>query len=128
MWQTLLWIYVVNTVLLIDHEIESAYWKEWDLFGLPGGIQGFVFMHVPVLFALLLGVEELCRRTTAGLIVSTIAAAGGIFAFCIHTYFIRKGKPGFDLAASKVLLWGMLVLSLVQAAMSVFLLSAGGAR
>jgi hypothetical protein len=127
MQRALLWVYIVNTVLLVDHEIESAYWKEWELFGLPGGIQGFVFMHLPILFVLLLGVEELCRRTPAGSILSLIAAAGGLFAFCVHTYFVRKGRPGFNLAASKVLLWGMLVLSIVQAAMSVVLLASGGA-
>jgi hypothetical protein len=125
--QLLLWVYIVNAVLLIDHEIESAYWREWELFGLPGGIQGFVFMHVPILFVLLFGVEELCRGTIPGLIISLIFAAGGLFAFCIHTYFIRRGKPGFNLTASKILLWGMLLVSLIQAAMSVSLLAKGGA-
>jgi hypothetical protein len=28
----LFWLYLVNSVLLINHEIDSAYWKEWDLF------------------------------------------------------------------------------------------------
>jgi hypothetical protein len=32
----LFWLYLVNSVLLINHEIDSAYWKEWDLFnGIP---------------------------------------------------------------------------------------------
>ncbi len=124
--QLLLWIYIVNAVLLIDHEIESSYWREWELFGLPGEIQGFLLMHIPLLFVLLLGVEELCRGTPAGLILSLIFAAGGLFAFCAHTYFIRKGKPGFNLAASKILLWGMLFVSLIQAAISVSLLAKGG--
>ncbi len=124
--QFLLWVYILNAVLLIDHEIESAYWREWELFGLPGGIQGFIFMHIPILFVLLLGVEELCRGTAVGLILSLIFAAGGIFAFCIQIYFVHKGKPGFNLAASKILLWGMLLVSLIQAAMSVSLLLKGG--
>ena len=34
----LFWVYLANAVLLIVHEIGSAYWKEWDLFRLPGGI------------------------------------------------------------------------------------------
>jgi len=33
----LFWIYLTNSVLLINQEIDSAYWKEWKLFGLPGG-------------------------------------------------------------------------------------------
>ena len=27
----LFWLYLVNSVLLINHEIESAYWHEWKL-------------------------------------------------------------------------------------------------
>ena len=41
----LFWIYLANAVLLISHEIDSAYWKEWDLFKLPGGITGFLIIH-----------------------------------------------------------------------------------
>ena len=26
---TLFWLYLVNAVILIVHEIDSAYWKEW---------------------------------------------------------------------------------------------------
>ena len=32
----LVWLYLTNAVLLINHEIDSAYWKEWELFKLPG--------------------------------------------------------------------------------------------
>jgi hypothetical protein len=28
LWQALLWIYILNAVLLIVYEIDSAYWKE----------------------------------------------------------------------------------------------------
>lgn len=37
----LLWLYLTNAVLLINHEIDSAYWKEWDLFRFPGGLRVF---------------------------------------------------------------------------------------
>jgi hypothetical protein len=26
----LFWLYLVNAILLINHEIDSAFWKEWD--------------------------------------------------------------------------------------------------
>jgi hypothetical protein len=28
------WLYLTNAVLLINHEIDSAYWKEWEIFKL----------------------------------------------------------------------------------------------
>ena len=45
----LFWLYLVNAVLLINHEIDSAYWKEWQLFRLPGGIEGFLLLQFPLL-------------------------------------------------------------------------------
>ena len=64
----LLWIYVSNAILLIIHEIDSAYWKEWNLFGiyktekLPNnekkGLTFFLLFHFPMLFAVLFGLIE----------------------------------------------------------------------
>jgi hypothetical protein len=41
----LFWFYFMNAILLIVHEIDSAYWKEWELFKLRGGITGFLIIH-----------------------------------------------------------------------------------
>ena len=49
MLQALFWIYAINALFLILHEIESAYWKEWELFKLGGGITGFVVLHIPII-------------------------------------------------------------------------------
>ena len=65
MWEALFWIYLVNSVLLINHEIDSAYWQEWELLHLPGGITGFLLVHFPVLFANLGGLVLVCRQTVA---------------------------------------------------------------
>lgn len=51
----LLWLYLTNAVLLINHELDSACWKEWELFKLPGGIAGFLPLHFPLLAAILYG-------------------------------------------------------------------------
>jgi hypothetical protein len=42
--------------------------------------------------------------------------------FSLHTYFIRKGRPEFTLPISWFILVGMLVTSLVQGAITVFLM------
>ena len=57
----LLWLYLVNAVLLINHEIDSAYWKEWQLFKLPGDITGFLLIHFPLLILILDG--QFSRRS-----------------------------------------------------------------
>jgi len=48
------------------------------------------------------------------MVVSILLCAGGIFAFSIHTYFIKKGKEEFTLPISKILLYLILVLSIAQ--------------
>jgi hypothetical protein len=91
---TLFWRYRVNAVLSIDHEIDSAFWKEWQLFRLPGGLGGFLRLHLPLLLGVLYGLAALARRSPAGLWFSLLLRVGGLFAFGIHTYFLEKGPGG----------------------------------
>jgi len=122
MWETLFWIYLANAVFLIIHEIDSAYWKEWELFRLPGGITGFLLLHFPVVFLVLYGLVLVYEQTVAGLILSLALSTGGLFAFSIHTYFMRKGRHEFAIPISQFILVATLVVSLAQAAVSVYLL------
>ena len=120
---TLFWIYLINSVLLINHEIDSAYWKEWKLFSLPGGITGFLIVHFPLLFLVLYGLVLVYQGTFAGLILSLILSLGGLFAFFIHTYFLRQGRHEFNAPISRFILIATLVVSLVQAAVTLYLLT-----
>lgn len=122
MWEALFWIYLVNAVLLINHEIDSAYWQEWELFRLPGGISGFLLLHFPLLFVVLYGLVLVYQRTLTGLILSLLLSLGGLFAFGIHTYFLRKGRDEFKASMSQFILVATLVLSLLQVAVTVYLL------
>ena len=118
----LFWLYLTNAILLITHEIDSAFWKEWELFKLPGGIGGFLIMHIPLLFVILYGLVLVSQQSFPGLIVSLILCAGGIFAFCIHTAFIRRGRHEFNTPISRLILTLMLGVSAIQAAVTVYIL------
>ena len=119
------WLYLINATLLIIHEIDSAYWKEWDLFGLKGGVGGFLLLHLPLLGAILYGLVLVAQRTIAGLILSLLLCFGGLFAFSIHTYFLRRGHPEFKSPVSQLLLVGTLVVSLLQGVVSLVVLFQG---
>jgi predicted membrane protein len=110
----LFWLYFCNAVLLIVHEIDSAYWKEWDLFRLPGGINGFLVLHIPMLAVILYGMIAVRQNSPPGLIFSLILSLGVIFAFAIHTYFLRKGRPEFNALMSISILVATLVVSVIQ--------------
>jgi hypothetical protein len=119
----LFWLYLVNSVLLINHEIDSAYWNEWKLFHLRGGITVFLIIHFPLLFIILYGLVEVYKQSFTGLVLSVILSAGGIFAFSIHSYFIRKGNPEFSLPLSRLILTATMMVSLAQMAATVYIMS-----
>ena len=124
MTEILFWLYLSNSVLLINHEIDSAYWKEWELFKLPGGITGFLLIHFPLLLFVLYGLVLVARSSSSGLIFSLILCLSGIFAFSIHTYFIKKGRNEFDKPISKFILIATLIVSIVQLAVTMYLIVA----
>ena len=119
----LFWLYLSNSVLIINHEIDSAYWKEWELFKLPGGINGFLLIHLPLLLFILYGLVLVTRKSFIGLIFSLILCLGGIFAFMIHTYFLKKGRNEFNQPLSKLILQATLVISIVQIAVTIYLMA-----
>jgi hypothetical protein len=108
------WLYLVNATLLIVHEIDSAYRQEWKLFRLPGGISGFLVIHIPLVLLILWGLVELVNETTAGSVLSLVLALAGIFAFVIHVYFIGKGHQEFKTLVSLIVLAAVLCVSIAQ--------------
>ena len=118
----LFWLYLFNSVLLINHEIDSAYWKEWELFKFPSGINGFLLIHFPLLFFVLYGLVLVSRPSLSGLIFSLILCFGGIFAFLIHTHFLKKGRNEFDKPISKFILAAILIVSIIQFIVTIYLM------
>jgi hypothetical protein len=109
-----LWLYVIDISLLILHEMDSAYWKEWELFCLPGGITGFLLFHFLLHIIGLYGLVLVWQAQPAGFILSLMIAATGIFAFCIYTNFLRQGRNEFNAAISKLVLTTTLGISILQ--------------
>ena len=118
----LFWLYFANAVFLIVHEIDSAYWREWELFGLPGGITLFLVLHVPMLFLVLYGLILVFSRSYPGFILSLILSGCGIFAFSIHAYFIKKGRHEFRTPISVFILTVVVIISVIQAAVTIHLM------
>ncbi len=123
MTELLFWLYLVNLSLIILHEMDSTYWKEWDLFGLGGGEGGFLLIHLPLWLVALYGAVQMWEKTLVGLIFALVVGLAGIAAFAIHTYFLRRGRPEFNTPISKLILWALLMLSLPQLAMAIYKLT-----
>lgn len=112
--ETLFWIYFVNFLSLIIHEMDSAYWEEWNLFKLPGGITAFLVVHLPLYSFFMYGLIQVHEGTGAGLVFSLLLSMSGLFAFAIHTYFMRKGREEFNTPTSKAILTATLIISAIQ--------------
>jgi hypothetical protein len=106
--------YLANAALLIAHEIDSAYWREWELFGLDGGIGGFVLAHVPLALAIVWGYGALTTGRRAGLWMSALLALGGLAAGLIHGTFLYLGHPQFRTPVSVGVIAATVFVSLVQ--------------
>lgn len=109
------WLYLVNATILITHQIDAAYWHEWNLFGMPGGIQLNLLLNIPLVMLILFGQQCLTQSRTAGIIFSWLLAAAGVIAVSIHSYFLLHGDESFRLPISLGLLATTFFLSLVQA-------------
>lgn len=105
---------MVNLSLLIAHEIDSGFQKEWEFFHFPGGAGGFVLLHVPLVAIFLIGYRQLVRGERGGRWFSAALAAMGISAFAIHMVFIALGHPEFRSPASTGLLAAAFVGSSIQ--------------
>ena len=110
----MLWLYLLNVVMLTIHEMDSAYWHEWNLFHMPGGVGVFLMLHLPLLIPVVYGLVLVDRDTYAGQVLSLVISLTGIFAFSIHTYLIRRGHQEFTTSISLGILRITLVISLAQ--------------
>jgi hypothetical protein len=97
-------VFIINATLLILHEIESAYWKEWEILKLPGRITGFILLHIPILLLMFYGLIEVVKQSAAGYIFCLIFGLGGLLPFAVHSLLAKKDDR-FNLFISKLLIY-----------------------
>lgn len=97
-------VFIINATLLVLHEIESAYWKEWEILKLPGRITGFILLHIPILLLMFYGLIEVVKQSTAGYIFCIIFGIGGLIPFIVHSLLAKKDDR-FNLAISRLLIY-----------------------
>jgi len=107
-------LYLFNLVLLITHEIDSAFWHEWNLFSLPGGIGLFLILNFVLILVFIYGFERVVGWHSGAKTFSYILAAAGIFAFCIHLVFILTDHAEFRSVISIAILSLTLLTSAAQ--------------
>lgn len=96
--------YLLCAVLLAVHEVDSGVWREWELFGLPGGPALFVALHVPLFLLLVWGYGQIVLGTHAGRRVALLVAVAALAAGAIHGALLGAGRPEFRTSGSLAVL------------------------
>ena len=102
--QAVFWLYVANATLIILHEVESAYWKVWEILKLPGRITGFLLLHVPVFALLVAGAGMIAVGSIVGLWLAVVVGIGGTVPLIIHGFAVRI-RNRFNLIVTFAVLW-----------------------
>lgn len=108
------WVFLLNATLLTLHQIDAAYWQEWQMFRLPGGNQLNLLLNLPI-FLLVFGLfrwvilDHLRAR-----LAHRMLAFVGLLAVVIHASFWAAGYAEFRQPASMLILAGTGFLSLWQ--------------
>ena len=105
-------VYIINAVLLLLHEIESAYAKEWEILKLPGRITFFLLLHIPIIFVLFIGLLEVEKLTWWGALIAILAGIGGSVPFLVHKVIVRR-EGYFDSTISNSIIYLNLLTGLI---------------
>jgi len=102
--KTITILYVLNATLLLLHEIESAYEKEWEILKLPGKITGFLLLHIPIILLILYGLIEIEKLSIEGVWMGVVFGIGGIVPFLVHKVFVHI-KDRFSSVISNLIIY-----------------------
>ena len=114
----LVFFYILNVTLLILHEIESSYEKEWEILKLPGKITGFILFHIPILFLFFYGLYCIIQYPQMKSIISIIMGIAGFIPFLVHKIFINK-KGYFNKLISNILIYGNIIAGILLIIMGI---------
>lgn len=107
-------LYLLNLALLATHEIDSAYWHEWEMLRLPGDIQFFLILNFLLLLFFFYGLVQVIQWARYARAFSYLLAGAGLFAFTVHLVFLVLGYPQFRSPVSVGLLAAIFALSIAQ--------------
>ena len=92
--------YFWTMLFLILHQIDAAYWKEWEMFHLPGGVQGFLVFNLAAIAVVLAGYRHVLLATARATLYAVVCAALGVGTCLIHAGFALAGLEQFHLPLS----------------------------
>ena len=107
-------LFLANATVLVTHQIDAAYWHEWELFFIPGGNQVNLLLNIPIIALVMYSHGRVIANIQTGLAFYKLLAALGFLTVGIHAFFFLRGSASFAQPASVALLLATFVLSVWQ--------------
>jgi hypothetical protein len=107
-------LYVANLALLATHQADAAYWHEWDVFGVPGGLPFFLLFTVAAVALLATGLVRVAERAPQARGFAILCAVVGMFTCALHAVFLALNRTAFWTPESLGLLMAVLLTSIAQ--------------
>jgi len=107
-------LYVANLALLTTHQADAAYWHEWDVFGVPGGISFFLAFNLGAVALVAAGLVQVAKGAPSARRAAVSCAALGLVTVALHAVFLWLDRTAFWTPSSIGVLLGVFVLSIAQ--------------
>ncbi|MCG8393783.1 MAG: hypothetical protein MI745_11935 [Pseudomonadales bacterium] len=107
-------LFLLNSTVLFTHQIDAAYWHEWEMFHLPGGNQLNLLLNLPIIGVVLLAFYQVATQSPKQRLAHQFLAFLGLLTVIIHSGFFLAGHEAFLQPVSLLLLAATLILSLWQ--------------
>ncbi len=104
-------LFLLNAMVLITHQIDAAFWHEWELFHIPGGNQINLLLNLPIIALVLHAHHRVVTRAPSARGYYQLLAGLGFLTVTIHAFFMLRGHPAFVQPMSLALLAATLLLS-----------------
>ena len=115
----LVFFYILNVTILILHEIESGYEKEWEILKLPVKLTGFLVLHIPMLFLFFYGLYFIILYPQTRAIISILSGSIGLIPFLVHKV-IKNKKEHFNKTISNTLIFGNIISGIILIVVGLF--------
>lgn len=101
--------YLATLLALILHQIDAAFWQEWKMFHVPGGVQGFLVFNLLAVGALLHGYRQVLLSRPSARAYAALCGAVGVATAAIHLGFAATGHDEFHLPLSMLVILASLI-------------------
>lgn len=95
---------VMTVALLATHQVDASFQREWELFGVPGGIEFFLLFNLVAVGVLLFSLVKLAANQKSGAFWRFIIPTTGLLTTGIHGFFFAAGRTEFSQPVSVAIL------------------------